>query len=244
MAKWNTRPLARIEAYYNRRLTRLARERAEVYRKALDLSTITITAINKIVAELNKITARLKAVESERISNTVTKSTSKENKSRLTRFLKAAIGISFARKMEQPNVARALRRHKFANTKRITNISEEVRKKVEDTLTRWMTGQPEGSLQTDLTKIFNGDKNKAKLVARDQVSKINGNLNQIRQTNIGIESYIWRTADDEKVRPTHDENDNLTFRWDSPPSTGHPGEEVQCRCTAEPDLTELEKELS
>lgn len=46
--------------------------------------------------------------------------------------------------------------------------------------------------------------------------------------------YIWHTRSDEKVRAGHAVNEGQIFAWDSPPPTGHPGEEYGCRCTAEP----------
>lgn len=46
--------------------------------------------------------------------------------------------------------------------------------------------------------------------------------------------YIWRTQDDAKVRPSHAANDDKIFAWDNPLVTGHPGEDFNCRCWAEP----------
>lgn len=46
--------------------------------------------------------------------------------------------------------------------------------------------------------------------------------------------YVWRTKEDEKVRRSHRENNGKVFAWDSPPETGHPGEDYGCRCIAEP----------
>ncbi len=46
--------------------------------------------------------------------------------------------------------------------------------------------------------------------------------------------YIWRTREDDKVRGSHAANNGKIFSWDSPPETGHPGEEYGCRCWAEP----------
>ena len=46
--------------------------------------------------------------------------------------------------------------------------------------------------------------------------------------------YIWRTVGDEKVRSSHAVNDGRIFSWDEPPPTGHPGEDHNCRCFAEP----------
>jgi hypothetical protein len=46
--------------------------------------------------------------------------------------------------------------------------------------------------------------------------------------------YIWRTAGDDKVRASHAANDGKIIAWDNPPTTGHPGEDINCRCVAEP----------
>jgi SPP1 gp7 family putative phage head morphogenesis protein len=76
-------------------------------------------------------------------------------------------------------------------------------------------------------------KSRADFIGRDQTSKLNGQLNMERQKEIGIDSYIWNTAHDERVRESHKENDGKKFYWDSPPAeTGHPGEDYNCRCIA------------
>ncbi len=48
------------------------------------------------------------------------------------------------------------------------------------------------------------------------------------------ERYVWRTQRDERVRPSHRMNDGRIFSWSDPPSTGHPGEDYNCRCEAVP----------
>jgi len=45
--------------------------------------------------------------------------------------------------------------------------------------------------------------------------------------------YTWRTAHDERVRPSHGANEGQVFAWSAPPATGHPGNEPNCRCVAE-----------
>ena len=74
----------------------------------------------------------------------------------------------------------------------------------------------------------------ARRIARDQSSKFVAELNQIRQTEAGITQYVWSSSGDDRVRPTHRENDGKTFSWDDPPQngTGPPGAEIQCRCVA------------
>ena len=78
-------------------------------------------------------------------------------------------------------------------------------------------------------------------ITRDQTSKAISNLTQARHQQIGIEAYVWRTSGDERVRPTHAANDGRTFDWDDPPAdTGHPGQDIQCRCTAQPVTPEAD----
>ncbi len=63
-----------------------------------------------------------------------------------------------------------------------------------------------------------------------------GAINQLRQEDLGIDAYIWRSQDDAKVRDLHAGYDDQIFRWDTPPEGGHPGEAYNCRCYAEPIL--------
>ncbi len=48
--------------------------------------------------------------------------------------------------------------------------------------------------------------------------------------------YIWRTVGDNRVRNRHADNDGKVFAWSRPPATGHPGDDHNCRCWAEPYL--------
>lgn len=75
---------------------------------------------------------------------------------------------------------------------------------------------------------------RSRLIARDQVLKHNGQLTKALQTDAGIDRYVWRASNDERVRDEHAALDGLVFQWSDPPRPGHPGEDYQCRCHAEP----------
>lgn len=77
---------------------------------------------------------------------------------------------------------------------------------------------------------------RAETIARDQVGKYHGNMMQTRQRQLGITGYIWRTVGDERVRESHEQREGERFTWNNPPSDGHPGQPINCRCSAEPDL--------
>lgn len=70
-------------------------------------------------------------------------------------------------------------------------------------------------------------KNRAKLIARDQLSKLSGQLTETRAKSAGSDEYIWETVGDSRVRPKHQELDGKVRKWSQSPT---PGQEIQCRC--------------
>ena len=82
-------------------------------------------------------------------------------------------------------------------------------------------------------------KSRAKLIARDQIATVNAQITRQRQTEAGVSHFIWRTSQDERVRPSHEALEGQEFAWNAPPVEGIPGEPIQCRCTAEPVLDAL-----
>lgn len=81
---------------------------------------------------------------------------------------------------------------------------------------------------------------RAELIARDQTTKLTGEINQIRQENAGIDDYEWSTSGDERVRDEHAVLDGQVFSWAEGSPEGHPGEPIQCRCVAIPRISDLE----
>ncbi len=51
-----------------------------------------------------------------------------------------------------------------------------------------------------------------------------------------VDKYIWLTQGDDKVRPDHAALEGELIAWDDPPDIGHPGEDYNCRCIAQPYL--------
>ena len=123
-----------------------------------------------------------------------------------------------------------------ANVSLIKSIPETYFTQIEGIVSR---GAQSGTLLKDLKKQiqakFKTTENRAKLIARDQVSKFNGQLTKIRQQKAGVKTYTWSTSGDERVRDSHVAKDGRVFAWDDPPAdTGHTGEDINCRCVAIP----------
>ena len=93
---------------------------------------------------------------------------------------------------------------------------------------------------TDLDKgRYKTAETRAKIIGRDQVSKLNGTLNRLRQTETGVTKYVWRTVGDARVRDTHASNNGKEFTWREGWEGLHPGDDYNCRCFAEPIFTSI-----
>lgn len=103
-----------------------------------------------------------------------------------------------------------------------------------------VTGQRHEALAETLREGAGQAKRHAQLIARDQVAKLNAQITQNMQERAGITQYTWRTVQDSRVRSRHEGAEGQVYRWDRPEVVGvmgdlvHPGQDVQCRCTAEP----------
>ena len=58
---------------------------------------------------------------------------------------------------------------------------------------------------------------RANLIARTEVGRASTALTQARAEYVGSSHFIWRTAGDSDVRPTHRALNGKSFRWDDPP---------------------------
>lgn len=93
---------------------------------------------------------------------------------------------------------------------------------------------------TDLEKgRFKTAKTRAELIGRDQVSKLNGTLNRLRQTGAGVKRFIWRTVGDGRVRDSHAYLNGKEFTWADGAGGLYPGDDYNCRCFAEPIFDDL-----
>lgn len=83
----------------------------------------------------------------------------------------------------------------------------------------------------------------AELIARDQIGKLNGQLTEMVQTEMGLSRYRWRGVGDERERSSHRDLEGDVFSWSDPPIVDgeavHPGQAIQCRCYPEPVMEDL-----
>ncbi len=105
----------------------------------------------------------------------------------------------------------------------------------------FLNGKSTTGIMKEIQHKYNVEKSHARLLARDQIGKLNASINEAQQRDAGIEEYIWDDCGDGRVRESHKALNGKRFRWDDPPvvdaRTGrrcHPGQDYQCRCRAKP----------
>lgn len=128
----------------------------------------------------------------------------------------------------------------YQNAKLIQSIPAQYLEQVQNiVMTNMRNGMRPSYIEEALVKQFGITERRAKLIARDQTSKIQGDMNRIRQTNSGIEYFKWITSQDERVRHSHVEVAKRdvgygegVFRWDDLPVVDgvptFPGQPINC----------------
>jgi SPP1 gp7 family putative phage head morphogenesis protein len=180
----------------------------------------------------------------ERLATGAVVETSEFNKAEMTRQLRAAVGVDIF--LADPGLLDLVRGFVANNVALIRTIPHQLFEQVEEIVRDGIRkGRRASAIAPTIAERFGVSRRRAQFIARDQIAKANGQLTQIRQTELGIQSYIWRTSRDERVRESHRELEGTEHRWDDPPTTSegrtvHPGEDFQCRCTAEPVIPGVE----
>lgn len=157
------------------------------------------------------------------------------NQTQYQKTVKSVFGIDIFE--NEPWLVDQLKLFSSQNAQLIKSLPSQELEQVSQAIERGLQeGSPIKDIERELIQRFGITQRRAKLIARDQTSKLNASLTKLRQEQLGVEEYLWQTAGDERVRPTHKANDGKKFKWSNPPPTGHPGTAVNCRCVAIPVL--------
>ena len=158
------------------------------------------------------------------------------HRDKLIQTFRTALGIDIRPVLQEAAIRPVLAERMRDNVRLITSIPQRVNDLLHDSIRDTFEGQPfdQQALARVLQNGYRTVGYQTRRIARDQTTKTIGQLTEARHRQIGIQEYIWRTSQDERVRPTHASLDGTPQRWDRPPAVGHPGWDIQCRCVALP----------
>lgn len=177
--------------------------------------------------------------------------TDERDRRKLEASLAKALGVPAAAIFDEQPVKDVVELMGVEATHLITTIPEVYHSKVQEAVMQsyQQIALPDGQdLISYISSLEDMTYERAKTIAVDQTNKMHSMVTQARQSALGIEEYIWRTAKDQRVvgnpsglypvgnpkHGNHFEREGKVFRWDEPPADGHPGWAIRCRCHAEP----------
>lgn len=195
--------------------------------------------VRELIAEIKgNIGSSFGAGELERLGQEMAKQTTSFGKAQIAKQIKAALGVNVLKR--DPNLSSLVDSFVTQNVALIESIPEKILTDVEGTVLRGIqNGITSKDLAEQLENKLEIGKKRAKTIARDQIGTLNGQVNALRQQNLGIERFTWRTVGDERVRPEHSARSGMVYKFSEPPNGELPGVPINCRCYAEPVFDDI-----
>jgi len=202
---------------------------------ALTKSTMTADMAEHDFSSLEVLTSRLVSTASSMVRRIL----GLEAQRHTTTFMataKRVLGIDLNAAVRQEDLSDFLDSATARNVGLIKGLLDDTAKRIKGkVIDAVINGRSATVLRKDLTEQFGISDRRAKQIARDQISKLNSDLNRIRQVQAGVTSYEWMTAHDERVRPLHRSLDGKEYKYGEPTGAEDglpPGQPINCRCIA------------
>ncbi len=233
----------RVELFYTRQLLEISKycqEQTKDFVLPTVGQNIGDSWVTDLFTALREKMVKYTMEVSVSLATKVVMDTSKEVDKQIASHTKTILGVDLTPFFRGADIQDEIDNQIAANVSLIKSIPSQYTDKLEAlVMNALQTGQTNEELAQEIKKLGHSTDFRARLIAADQMGKINGAITKVRHLDIGFESYTWSTSKDERVRPDHEKKHGETFRWDDPPSGGHPGQPVRCRCTALPNYEDI-----
>lgn len=186
---------------------------------------------------------KVKPIDIERNAQDMANSVDNINKATFERQFNQVTGVKPF--LSEPWLAAELSNSVQQNVTLITTMHTDYFKNVEfEVLNGFQKGLTTREIQKRIIKKTGASKNRARLIARDQISKLNSTLATKRATGAGVKKFRWSTSQDERVRASHQEVNNKIFTYKAGASIDGasnvlPGQPINCRCVAIPIISSI-----
>ena len=167
--------------------------------------------------------------------------------------LKNGLGIDLQQQISHENIDEALNMAIKNNVALIKSIKTDYISDIGDVLRKnVLEGGRSTNLITQIKERGGVHEDRAKFIARDQTTKINADLTEIRSKALGSTTYTWSGSMDERERTSHKALQGMLCKWSDPTVYSddngktwkkrseigavelNAGRDYQCRCVALP----------
>jgi SPP1 gp7 family putative phage head morphogenesis protein len=150
-----------------------------------------------------------------------------------------AMGRALRAEIAKAPAGEFLRSKLSENVKLIKSLPTEAAERVHKLTLEGITNAARaGEIAQEIARSGEVTVSRANLIARTEVARTASGLTEARARHVGSEGYIWRTAGDSDVRPSHRKMAGKFVAWGDPPTldgmAGHAGQFTNCRCYPEP----------
>lgn len=126
------------------------------------------------------------------------------------------------------------------NVSLIRRMQGETLGQIETLLTRAVaSGTRAHAVADEIAARFDVSERHARLIARDQIGKVNSQITTARHQALGITGYFWQHIANPHPRVEHIARNGKRFAYADPPADGNPGMAICCHCLALPDFSDL-----
>lgn len=154
------------------------------------------------------------------------------------------MGRALRKEIETAPTGKIMRERLLDQVQLITSLPREAAERVRALANEAIVqGTRPAELAKEILRTGEVTESRAILIARTETSRTATELTRARAEHVGSTHFIWRTAGDSDVRPSHRKLNGKVFRWDQPPECdpGHhalPGAIWNCRCFPEVVIAE------
>jgi SPP1 gp7 family putative phage head morphogenesis protein len=152
------------------------------------------------------------------------------------------IGVNLNMLLGSGDVSVTLQSVLNENLALIRSLNDQMRNGISGAVFRGLTQRLAArDVAREIRRVSDVGQSRSELIAADQIQKLTGRLDQERQQQVGVKSFVWLHSHKKYPRPWHLARDGQTFAWDSTVAkTDPPGFAIRCGCRAQPVL-ELDK---
>lgn len=249
----------RVERDFEKRLLRFVRELDQIVKETVvaRLESILRSArqsnerFDNYVDDLEAVFTQMRVVYGERINDpsitnaveTTANAVDVANASAFSSKIAAVTGVNVI--SNTPGIKDAVNLWTRKNVTLIKTLGDEHFKDIERIV---IDGVEEGrtlrTITEEIRKRTGASKNRAKLIARDQVGKLTANITARRSSDLGIKRFRWVTSLDDRVRASHRAIHGKVFSYEKGADVDGqsgvlPGEPINCRCAIIPILSSV-----
>ena len=215
---------------------------------------LTDTTQDRIEQDLERVEeafqAAIVALAMERKIKRMAESASRKAIRGLRQELQVILGEDFVPLISRRTLDKFVKQTINQNVNLIQSIASNQHDEIERLIYKGArSGWSMNELEDKIFDQFEDSRGRANVIAMTEVGSLQSAVNrQIQKEQLGLKFFRWLGIPDSRIRPKHEAvasniGGESYYSWSNPPQGIVPGEEVNCRCWAQPLAREVKEKF-